>query len=66
MTSTSTILFLAASPDGEQKLALDKEAREIRNKIRASDHRDSLVFRTEWAVRPDDRSAELLAGFARS
>jgi hypothetical protein len=54
MTSTSTILFLAASPEGEPKLALDKEAREIRSKIRASDHRDSLLFRTEWAVRPDD------------
>jgi hypothetical protein len=50
----STILFLAANPDGTQKLALDREAREIRSKIRAAEHRDSLVFRTEWAVRPDD------------
>jgi hypothetical protein len=50
----STILFLAASPDGTQKLALDREAREIRGKIRAAEHRDSLVFHTEWAVRPDD------------
>ena len=54
MPETSTILFLAASPDGTQKLALDREAREIRSKIRAADHRDSLVFHTEWAVRPDD------------
>jgi hypothetical protein len=54
MTSASTILFLAASPDGEQKLALDKEAREIREKIRQAEHRDALLFRTEWAVRPDD------------
>ena len=54
MPESSTILFLAASPDGEQKLALDREAREIRSKIRAAEHRDSLVFHTEWAVRPDD------------
>lgn len=54
MTSPSTILFLAASPDGEQKLALDVEARQIREKIRAAEHRDTLVFRSEWAVRPDD------------
>lgn len=54
MPETSTILFLAANPDGTQRLALDHEAREIRSKIRAADHRDSLVFHTEWAVRPDD------------
>ena len=54
MPETSTILFLAASPDGTARLALDREAREIRSKIRAADHRDSLVFHTEWAVRPDD------------
>jgi hypothetical protein len=54
MPDTSTILFLAANPDGTQKLALDREAREIRSKIRAADHRDALVFHTEWAVRPDD------------
>jgi hypothetical protein len=54
MPETSTILFLAANPDGTTRLALDREAREIRSKIRAAEHRDSLVFRTEWAVRPDD------------
>jgi hypothetical protein len=54
MTNASTILFLAASPDDENKLALDKEAREIRDKIRKSEYRDALNFRTEWAVRPDD------------
>jgi hypothetical protein len=54
MTATATILFLAASPEDQKKLALDKEAREIRSKIRASKHRDSLEFKTEWAVRPGD------------
>ncbi|WP_313929254.1 CHAT domain-containing protein [Pseudoxanthomonas sp.] len=54
MNSSSTILFLAASPEGEVKLALDREAREIREKIRGAEHRETLHFRTEWAVRPDD------------
>lgn len=54
MTDTSTILFLAASPDDQQRLALDKEARQIREKIRQAEYRDSLIFRTEWAVRPGD------------
>ncbi|HEY6874567.1 MAG TPA: CHAT domain-containing protein [Geobacteraceae bacterium] len=48
------ILFLAANPDGVTKLALDEESRAIRTKIRASDYRESLLFQTEWAVRPDD------------
>ncbi len=52
--SPSTILFLAANPDNQQRLALDREARAIREKIRAAEHRDTLLFRTEWAVRPDD------------
>lgn len=54
MPNQSTILFLAASPNKEQKLALDDEAREIRSKIRASEYPKSLNFSTEWAVRPDD------------
>jgi hypothetical protein len=50
----TTILFLAANPDGVTKLALDKECRAIREKIRASDFPKSLELKTEWAVRPDD------------
>jgi tetratricopeptide (TPR) repeat protein len=50
----TTILFLAANPDGVTKLALDTECRAIREKIRASDFPKALDFRTEWAVRPDD------------
>lgn len=48
------ILFLAANPDGTTKLALDEECREITEKIRTSEHRDSLDLITRWAVRPDD------------
>jgi hypothetical protein len=50
----TTILFLAASPQGESKLALDRECRDIREKIRSSDHPRELELRSEWAVRPDD------------
>jgi hypothetical protein len=50
----TTILFLAANPDGVSKLALDRECRAIREKIRACDFPKSLELRSEWAVRPDD------------
>jgi CHAT domain len=49
----SRILFLAANPAGSQ-LQLDVESRAIEQKIRATDHRDSLELVTKWAVRPDD------------
>ncbi|MFB3895359.1 MAG: CHAT domain-containing protein [bacterium] len=48
------ILFLAANPENTTKLALDEECREIEQKIRASEYRDSLELITKWAVRPDD------------
>ena len=50
----TTVLFLAANPDGVTRLALDKECRAIREKIRASDFPKALELRTEWAVRPHD------------
>jgi hypothetical protein len=53
-TPKSKILFLAANPTGTNHLALDKECREIEQKIRASDHRDGLEFHTKWAVRTGD------------
>lgn len=48
------ILFLAANPTGTTQLALDEECRQITEKIRAADHRDSLELITRWAVRPED------------
>ena len=48
------ILFLAANPDGETPLSLDEECREITQKIRAAQHRDSLELISHWAVRPED------------
>jgi len=48
------ILFLAANPTTETRLALDKECREIDTKIWATLHRDRLELLTKWAVRPSD------------
>ena len=48
------ILFLAANPEDTNSLALGEESREIEQKIRAAEYRDSLELVTKWAVRPDD------------
>ena len=48
------ILFLAANPKSTDPLALDEEIRAIEQKIRATEHRDSLELISKWAVRPDD------------
>lgn len=50
----STVLFLASNPDGVTKLALDKECRAIRDKLRASEFPKAIELKTEWAVRADD------------
>ena len=51
-----TVVFFAADPGSTSttKLALDEEARLIGERIRASEHRDVVVFHTRWAVRPRD------------
>ncbi|SMS12636.1 hypothetical protein CFBP1590__5050 [Pseudomonas viridiflava] len=51
-----TVVFFAADPGSNSttKLALDEEARLIGERIRASEHRDVVVFHTRWAVRPRD------------
>jgi hypothetical protein len=48
------VLFLAANPSATNPLKLDEEIRSITEKIRASEHRDSLNLVSVWAVRPDD------------
>jgi hypothetical protein len=48
------ILFLASNPMPTGRLTLDEEARDIEVKIRAADYRESVTFRTRWAVRTDD------------
>lgn len=48
------VLFLAANPLKDNYLKLDVEVRSITEKIRASEHRDSLQLIAALAVRPDD------------
>jgi thiol-disulfide isomerase/thioredoxin len=54
------ILTLAANPLHMTPLALDMEVRSIREKIRASSHRDSVELVSRWAVQPDDLQQALL------
>jgi uncharacterized protein YjbI with pentapeptide repeats len=54
VTSQIKCLFLAANPSGTQPLRLDREIREITEKIRASEYRDALQLVSAWAVRPGD------------
>lgn len=54
MDGNCRIVFFAANPSDTHALALDKEARSIEEKVRMSELRDRLYFRSKWAVRPDD------------
>jgi hypothetical protein len=49
-----TVLFLAANPRDTSWIGLDEEIRLVEQKLRASEHRDAVVLRAAWAVRPDD------------
>jgi hypothetical protein len=53
------ILFLAANPLGTDRLALDREAREIGIELERSGHRDRFDFVTRWAAEPLDLLREL-------
>lgn len=48
------ILFLASNPIDVDRIRLDEEVRAIQEKIRLSDHRDTVKFESRWAVRPSD------------
>lgn len=48
------ILFLAASPTETDRLRLDREAREIEERLRSGTHRDHFEFVSRWATRPRD------------
>jgi tetratricopeptide (TPR) repeat protein len=55
------ILFLAANPvDAVTRLRIDKEIREISQKIRWGTLRDQLQLVSEWAVRADDLQEMLM------
>lgn len=49
-----TVLFMAANPTDTPQLRLDEEARLIQEKIRLSEHRDSVHFESRWATRSSD------------
>src|SRR5262245_33073905 len=53
------VLFLAASPTDQARLALDEEFRAITHELRLSDGRDRLELIWAWAVRPADLQREL-------
>lgn len=48
------VLFLASNPQDQTALRLDEEVRDIKQKLRASEYRDSVELISEWAVRPGD------------
>jgi hypothetical protein len=50
------VAFFASDPgrNSAMRLALDEEARSIGEKIRSSEHRNSVDLQTRWAVRPLD------------
>lgn len=48
------VLFIAASPEDEQPLRLDKEVREIQKRMRETEHRDSVVFEYRLATQTSD------------
>jgi CHAT domain len=50
------VLFIAASPEDQQPLRLDKEVREIQQRVRMSDYREAVEF--HW--KPATQVADLL------
>ncbi len=48
------VLFLASNPTDQTQLRLDEEARAIMENIRKSDYKNSIEFKSVWAVRPLD------------
>ncbi len=51
------VLFFSADPhsvSGGNRLQLDAEVREIRQKVSTASHRDDLDFDAHWAARPGD------------
>lgn len=51
---TITVLFVASSPEDQDQLRIDKEMREIQQRVRMADHRESLHFDFAVAAQPSD------------
>jgi hypothetical protein len=58
-SAQQVILFLAANPDGTDRLALEREASAIQIELERSGHRDRFAFVTRWAAEPLDLLREL-------
>jgi len=54
LPETIKVLFMASNPIDQTQLRLDEEIRAITEKIRASEHRDSVQLISRWAARPYD------------
>lgn len=48
------VLFFAADPLKDNRLRLDREVRNIAERLRMSEYRDSVELESRWAVRPGD------------
>jgi len=60
MENEIVVLFLAASPSDQDRLRLDKEAREIDASLRTTALRDKFEIEQCWAVRASDFRSALL------
>lgn len=60
VTDQIKILFLSANPTDISRLRLDKEVREVDEKIRLGEFRDQLALIPHFAVRPGDLQQTLL------
>ena len=49
-----TILFLSSNPQDTDRLAIDKEVRNIDEKLRGTKYRDNFDIKSHWAVRISD------------
>ncbi len=48
------VLFFAADPAEDNRLRLDREVRNVAERLRMSEYRDSVALESRWAVRPGD------------
>jgi hypothetical protein len=54
MSTAINILFLSANPKKALRVDVEEAMHAIEQNVRASDHRDSLIFQPALASRPDD------------
>ncbi|WP_437309310.1 TIR domain-containing protein [Sorangium sp. So ce388] len=60
VSRAATLLFLPANPSVTSKLALDREVRQIGERLRSAEHRDAFRIEQTWGVRATDLQERLL------